>query len=85
MQAHGSLQSSSFEHGAPTSVNQWLYGEKLWGGTRRLKIPWQCSLQAHVGLGTFDVAFVVVCMVVEGGELGEPPLPEHSEEASPTG
>ena len=49
------------------------------GNGRPLSIPLQCPFQAHVELGVFGVAFVV-----DGCELGDVPLPEHSDEASLT-
>jgi len=48
------------------------------------RISLQCPCQAHVELGVFKVALVVVFIVVAGDELGEVPLPEHMEAVSPT-
>ena len=82
VQAHGSLQSLSLEQDAPTPTHEYsLYDQRcnIWPAS----LPLQCPSQAHAALGVFEVALVVVFIVVDGGLLGEPPLSEHSEDASP--
>ena len=83
MQAQGSLQSLSLEQGAPTPVSRCF--EDRNAAPNPISLPLQCPSQSHVGLEAFEVALVVVFMVVDGGELGELSLPEHSEEALPIG